>query len=237
MWRAIWRIELHKTVPYYVVMIAAGILYVLLRQTPLGDDDDLPCVLAVAMGAQLAARIFCDEPGTASFVFSLPLTRARLFWHRWALGVAMIAAADAAIGVVLASGLRQAVQTGIYDSVWYPMVRWQEFGFLWPVAAGALFGYQARMFGAMRWPSRTSEGTGWRRISWIIWIAAIVGFGGLAVLASWAWSLIPGGGGGMETPQRWHLVASPGFIVYLAILTVLTTASCLSYYRRLEIEA
>ena len=179
----------------------------------------------------MAGRVFQDAPGTAAFVFSLSLSRDRLFWYRWGLGLGMIVAADAAIGAVLASGLRQAVQTGIYDSVWYPMVRWRELGILWPVAAGALLGYQTRVFGAMRWPSRASEAAGWRRGSWIIWIAAFVALGGLEMLRFWA------RGGDLEAPQQWTLIASPAFIAYLAILTILTTASSLSYYRRLEIEA
>jgi hypothetical protein len=237
MWRAIWRIELRKTVPYYLSMPTVAVLYVLMRQAPLGCDDQWPFSVAIFMGMWLAQRIFRDASGTEAFVFSLPLSRTRLFWYRWTLGVGMVALTGAAVGVVIATGLRETVQTGLYDSVWYPMVRWRELGILWPLAAGALFGYQLAAFGALSRPLRAPAEAGGRRGPLVVWIVAIVALGGLATLTTGARAFLPGDSAGMEAPQRWELITSPAFIAYLAVLTVLTTASCLWCYRRLEIEA
>ena len=237
MWRAVWRIELHKSVLIYAAMLVIAVPYVLMRQSPMGCDDMAPFAFAVAVGMLLAGCIFRDAPGTAAFVFSLPMSRTRLFWYRWSLGVGMIALAAVACEAVLATGLREAAQSRLIGSVWYPMVRWLELGVLWPVASGALLGYQVMAFVGLRWRHRAPGGV---RKGRALLVAMIVALAVVFVLGFLMWSGPnpgSGGSGGLETPARWGFITSPAFIAWLAVLTVMTTVGCLSCYRRLEIEA
>jgi hypothetical protein len=229
MWRAVWRIELRKTVPYYAVAVAALVVYVLLRQAPLGSGDLGSLALSALVGAWLADSVFLDAPGTGAFIFSLPVTRRRLFWYRWSLGIGLIAAGEAVVLIVILSGLRQMVQTCAFHPFWYPTMRWRELGYLWPLAAGAIWGYQVTGFSRLRWPSRQARPIGWQRFSLPTWIVMLFVLGGLGVLMSWERPSGPGDG--------WNPVTSGWFVAYIGVLTVLTAASSALCYRRLEIEA
>ena len=139
---------------------------------------------------------------------------------------------------MIATGLRQTVQIGPYDSPWYPMVRWQELGVLWPVGAGGLLGYQLAAFRSLRWPRRAPGAAVKGRAMVIAMIVAFIVAAALVAFTSCSRVAVPGRKHrAWRPPLRLGLIASPAFVAWLAVLTVMTTASCLSCYRRLEIEA
>jgi hypothetical protein len=233
MWSAVWRLELRKTIPWYLGVLALWVVYILFAPGALGSASLAGLGLGALLGIVLAGRIFEDPAGTQPFTFSLPVSRSRLFLCRWALGLILQAGALLVLAALLAGGVRQAVQVGALDSPWYPMVRYYELTVLWPFALASLLAYQGVLFGVvLRRLSRQRAalrarrqllGTTWLTVELVVVMP-------LAVAAWLAWDLdlrhaVAGGA------WRW-----PG-CAYVALVVLLTTVAARHCYERVEVES
>ena len=235
MWQAIWRLAIHRTGLWYLVVVIALVGYTLLKPDPLGSSDLVAGMTGAALGGVLAWCLFGDPPGVAAFVFSRPFSRRRLFLYRWLIGLGFQAITILLLLAVLAGGLRQWIHVSLYHhSLWYPMVRWYELSVLWPVALASLFAYQAMLFimvrsRLLRSPRPKYAGS-MRALRTIVHVMLIAAFAIVVLLGGlWAVRLAPTGVS--------LLPAAPLVLPYVAVVTVMTTLGGLSCYRQLEVEA
>jgi hypothetical protein len=236
MWQAVWALAVRRTTLWYsvVLLIIAGT--VLLSQSPLGGEDVGLVFLGAVQGWVLAFRLFTDPPGVGAFVFSRPLSRRRLFWYRWLIGVGYQALTLLVLVVLLAGGLRQGIQAWMFHSRWYPMVRWYELSVLLPVGMGSLFSFQASCFVMLRnWllgASKPRRASGFGRAVAVGFLAAASLFGVVVLLGAAAEAVASRGG-----PATLGGFDASVFLPYLAVLTIMTTLGSLHCYHRLEVEA
>lgn len=238
MWRAVWKIEARKTVPWYVVILLVLTGYTLFRFKPLGAGDLAPIALGSLQGVVLALRIFRESSGTAAFVFSRPVSRRRLFLYRWGLGLGLQALSLVVVGGLIVLGVRQTIQTRAFDSPWYPMVRWYELSVLLAMGLPSLFFYQVTCFVMLRnrllASMRARRTARWKRIGKAAALWGLLGFALFTIAATGRAVDVDGGG------SNWtSLALTPGeiFRVYLGVLVAMTTLGGLRCYSLLEIEA
>ena len=236
MWQAVWALAERRTTLWYLVVLLIIAGTVLLNGAPLGGEDFGLALLGAVQGWVLAFRLFTDPPGVDAFVFSRPLSRRRLFWYRWLIGLGYQALTLVVLVVLLAAGLRQGVQASVFQSRWYPMVRWYELSVLWPVGMGSLFSFQVSCFVMLRnrllGASEPSRASRLGRAVAVGFLAAASLFGVVVLLAVAVEVVASRGGSGALV----GLEASV-FLPYLAVLTIITTLGSLHCYGRLEVEA
>ena len=236
MWQAIWKLAIHRTGLWYLVVVTPLAGYTLLKTDPLGSSDLVAALLGAALGCVLAVCLFGDPPGVAAFVFSRPFSRRRLFLYRWLIGLGFQAITILALVALLAGGLRQWIHVSLYHHrLWYPMVRWYELSVVWPIGLASLFAYQATLLVMARnrllRSSRPKYAGLMRALRTIVDRALIAAFA-IAVLAGALWAIrIVGSSSGVSPP------VAPLIVPYLALVTVMTTLGGLYCYRQLEVEA
>jgi len=230
MWQTVWKIELRKTLPWFLGWLVIILVYALLRSAPFRSIDLMPVLLGAGLGATLAGRLFGDTRGTEAFVFSLPLSRARLFWYRWLLGLACQGLTLLALLGLLALGARQAVQTGLFRSPWYPMVRWYELSVLWPVGLGSLLAYQVVGYVMSRKRVLMVEQAA-LSLRWKRHVSVICAVGGFVA----GFGMFIGTDG--QTPARLPSLPLLPLLAYTIAVVLLTTLSSLHCYRRMEVPA
>jgi hypothetical protein len=227
-----------KTGPWFFGGLLLTVAYVLVRQTPFGAVDPVPGLLGALLGGVLAFRLFRDPGGTETFVFSLPLSRSRLFRSRWLLGLVLQAVTLACVAALLALGVREAAQVRLFDSLWYPMVRWYELSVLWSVGLCSLASYQIVAFLLLR--KRLVETDQTKRRGRLRQLAGTAGFLVAAftgLFGAWIVLLMTVRTGPGE-PSLSALPTGPTTILsYVFVLTVLTTLAGLYCCRRLEVAA
>lgn len=235
MWQAIWKLAIHGTGLWYLVVVTPLAGYTLLKTDPLGTSDLVAALLGAVLGCVLAFRLFRDPSGVDAFVFSRPFSRRRLFLYRWLIGLAFQAITTLLLVVLLAGGLRQWIHVSLYHhSLWYPMVRWYELSVLWPVVGTSLFAYQATLLVMARnrllRSSQAKRGGLMRKLGRVVDGALIAAFA-FAVLLGALWANRLGSTGAAP------LLTAPLVLPYLALMTVMTTLGGLHCYRQLEVEA
>lgn len=231
-WRAVWKIQLHRTIPWWLLGVTVLSSYVLLTPGPLGGRSPVPALLGVAFGALLGVRLFTEETGTAPFLFSRPVSRSREFWYRWGLGIGLQVGALAILAALMLAGIRQWVQIHTVDSSWYPMVRTYEVSVLWPIGLASLFTYHMSAFLTMRHRLQHERSDNrWKQVG-----RALVTFGLVFVVFMISGFFLSASGttqpadGGLRATQ-WAVVG------YLALLIIATTFAAWHCMTRLEVEA
>jgi hypothetical protein len=230
-WRAVWKIQLHRTGPWWLLGLVVLSGYITVAEPPLGKEDPWAGLLGLTLGVVLAFRLFTDEEGTSPFLLSRPLSRAQQFWYRWALGFGLLVVLLVFMAVRIRTGARAAFQSFSEDAMWYPMVRPYEIAVLWPIALGSLIGYQAGMFLILR--TRALEGKTPGR--W--WQAQTAARSGvltiivLAMLTSVAGTIVT------RPPEGWAYMIRWGVPAYLVILLFATTLAARHSFTRMEVSA
>ncbi len=142
------KLDLHKVAWGYAIIVCGLVAYVLARPTPLGSGDIIAAGGGLLQGWFVAWRIFGDRDSTRAFVFSRSFGRSRLFWHRWALGMALQGLTLLLVLGTIAIGARSWLHH--YNSPWYPMVKWYDLNVLWPIAILGLIAFNVQMFMMLR---------------------------------------------------------------------------------------
>ena len=135
--------EIKKTCLLYAASLLVLFGYILFRPSPHGFFDLILVFIAFVHGALIGGRIFYDNKRTQAFIFTLPLTRTRLFSYRMIYGMLLIFISTIIIFFLLASGMRNVVQQS-FGSPYFPYVIWYEFRVLYQIIFYTLLGY---MFG------------------------------------------------------------------------------------------
>ena len=142
------KLDLHKVAWGYAIIVCGLVAYVLARPTPLGSGDIIAAGGGLLGGWFVAWRIFGDRDSTRAFVFSRSFGRKRLFWHRWALGMALQGLGLLLVWCAIAFGARSWLHH--FNSPWYPMVKWYDLNVLWPIAVFGLIAFNVQMFMMLR---------------------------------------------------------------------------------------
>ena len=229
MWQAVVEIELRKIGPTFLAFTLLILGYAVFSPTPLGSSDLGLLVLGAMQGKLLAGYLFND---LSPFVFSRPLSRRRLFLYRWALGLGCQAFTLLAMLALLALGVRQEVQSAMSNGVWYPMIRTHEMSGAWPLGLTSLLFYQAISFvvlrGRLQSRTRRAPRLGGRNFT---------GFS-FVVIALFLVVVVQGSGAStVSEPPPSPDITMGCFVVYLAVLTLMTTLGALHCFQRLEIDA
>lgn len=138
------RLDLRKVLPVYLAIVAALAGFILVTREILDSTNITVAVLGLVQGWMLAYLIFRDPHNTQVFMFSRPWSRARVFWNRWALAIALQGATILLLYVILAAGTR----TWLYKSELphFPMIERFELSALWPIAVASIVTFHIIMF-------------------------------------------------------------------------------------------
>ena len=210
------KIDVRKVLPYYAPFLLVTVGYVLFRKTPLGSDDWVVNSIACLQGMVVAWALFNDDAGTGTFVFSRPLSRARLFLTRWVFGISIQVLTIVVVFVAIAVGLRSGIQM-LMNSPYQPLVKWYELSVLGPIALYSILGYQLVMFLKLRLCIVSARPSAWRNLigTWLVVALCLLNLNGA-----------------IESGIRTNFM-----IIYAALVTILGTLASLHCYQRLEIEA
>jgi len=156
------KLDLHKVAWGYAIIVCGLVAYVLARPTPFSSGDSIATGLGLLGGWFVAWRIFGDRDSTRAFVFSRSFGRKRLFWHRWALGMALQLLTLLLVFCTIAIGARSWLHH--FNSPWYPMVKWYDLNVLWPIAVFGLIAFNIQMFMMLRGFILTSSHRSRRRV-------------------------------------------------------------------------
>ncbi len=138
------KLDLRKALTTYLALLVAQIGFVLVTRDVLDSANVTVAVLALAQGWMLAYQIFRDTHNTRVFVFSRPWSRARIFWTRWGLAMALQTVTVLLVYTILAAGTR----TWLYrhELPYFPMVARFELSILWPMALASVTTFHIVMF-------------------------------------------------------------------------------------------
>jgi len=215
--------DFRKTALPYAAILAALAAYVLFKPRPLYSVDFAGGGLGLLQGTVLAWFIFRDSAGTESFILSRPLTRGRLFGHRFGLGIGLQSVTVIVLLVLIATGLRSHIQH--YRLPYYPMIKWYEASIIAPVAVCGLIGFELTMFFMLRGRIASAGMATWRktaaRLLVVFGVAVII----LLVIGRVADAPTTSGG--------WLKHAAWGYAAVTVILTTYASAHC---FRHIEIE-
>jgi hypothetical protein len=134
------------TIPAILILLG----YTLFSVMPLRYFDTVIALLAVILGFIPGKFIFSDNGGVRPFLFSRAFSPTRLFLVRWLFGLAILLFAAAMITAILALGIRQAVQTALFQNAFYPSIRYYELHVLWTFGIAALLTYHTTLFWTLR---------------------------------------------------------------------------------------
>jgi hypothetical protein len=238
MGRAIWQLSARRVLAWFLPVFLLLCGYVVFTPHPLGIDPPA-VVLGIAMGWILAFRLFVDPRRQSPFIYSLPFSRARLFFYRWMIGLLIQAVTMAVLFAIIALGWRQSLQLDLARSCWFPMVRWHELSSLWPIALASLATYQASCFLLLR--GRLRGDAGKSRINAAA-NGAFLAFAGLIVIPMLIRTVFSDMQDDFPSTywDSFSSLSSLSILVLLSYVTVLilaTTLAALYCLRRLEINS
>ena len=221
------KLDLRKTLPYYLACCAAIIGCILTTQEVLDSSNLTILTIALAQGWLLAWRIFHDPVDTESFVFSRPFTRSQVFINRWALGMILQGLTVLAVYTVLAAGTR----TLLYKRhlPYFPMVERFELSILWPIALASIITFHIIMFliarGRISNPNGSTR-TGRLVVKIVLLVIFMIFVGGTGIR-------VASGGHGSSAPTQ-----SVAFLlIYATAVILLSVPGSLNCYRHMEIKS
>ena len=209
------KLDVRKVLPYYAPFLLLTVGYVLFRKTPLESEDGKVFLIAGLQGMVVAWMLFNDPAGTGAFVFSRPLSRARLFLTRWACGISLQLLTVVTVFVTIAIGLRSGVQV-LMNSPYHPLVKWYELSVLESIVLYSILSYQIAVFLKLRLYVISAHPRRWRNL---------LGTGLVVLLCLQS----------LNTLDVFRF-RDQVLVVYAALVTILGTLASLYCYRHLEIE-
>jgi hypothetical protein len=146
MLKQFWKVEFRKVWPFYSALLFLTVLYIIFAPTPLGKENFILSVFAALQGVILAVSVCQDPANTQAFLFSRSVSRKKIFIYRWCFSLLCQIITIAVLLFVMASGLRQYVQLSIFESPWFPYVRWFETSSIISFSGLSFFIFQVTMF-------------------------------------------------------------------------------------------
>lgn len=220
------QIELEIRKGFQIVLIfALQVLFVLLWPKVLRQVDLLGMVVALQFGYGVGFFLFGDPDHTEPFVFSRPFTRRRLFWIRWLTGIGILAAGLTICALLIASGLREAIQHQSRLRGLYPMIRFQELRVLWSLGLSSLLAFGLTVVLKLRHQYVTRSGESALLGTLGTFLSLAVALSMLFIFGAWLNS--------SGVPRYANLIA----LTYLALITALMTLTARNYFEQTEIES
>ncbi len=149
--RVIINLSFRESAVWAIPIILAIFGYSILGPAPLRFYDNAFALFGAALGGVLGFRIFWDGGGVRPFLFSRTFSPTRLFMVRWLFGMTVLFGTWITVAAMIGCGLRQAIQTGIFHSGWYPMIRLMELESLLTLVCVSLLFYQTTVFFVIRY--------------------------------------------------------------------------------------
>ncbi len=149
--RIICRWAFRESFVWVLPVILAMLLYVLLKPSPIRYFDGPLVLLGIAQGGLLGFRIFWDGRGVRAFLFSRSFSPGRFFMVRWLFGLGVLAITWATVALLLGGGVREAVQTSLFQNGWFPMIRRLELQTLPGLMLISTIVYQSTVFFVVRY--------------------------------------------------------------------------------------
>jgi hypothetical protein len=131
---------------YIVPVILILIGYVLFWQDPLRYFNLVITLLASLLGFFLSWRNFADYGNVRAFLFSRSYSPSRFFLVRWLFGLGVIAVTGLVLAAIIALGIRQSVQQGLFANGWFPMIRFEELRVLMSYSFASLLTYHSTLY-------------------------------------------------------------------------------------------
>ena len=225
---AMLKVELRKVWVYYVPFLVVIVFRALFQGKPLTKNEPVLAIMAICQGLFLALLLFRDPGVTRPFLFSRPLSRQRLFFIRWTLGLTLQVLTLIVLFAVIAFGARSWLHVKAY-SPYHPMVQWFELQVLWPVGLCSLLAYEIGMFLKLRAEILATRSNRWQDtlVQWLASALTVL----LLFLPVFSSAIAP------ISEVLSNRMVIFGLLAYVATITILATAASVHCYSHLEVDA
>lgn len=233
------KFDIFRVFVWWLPCVCSVWLLVLFEPVPLGRWDVWVILSAAVLGAISAWRLFTDPHGTRTYIFTRGLSRGRLFWNRWGLGISGLLFVALGAVVLTASDARGAMSRWQQspNALYYPMIRPFEIAIVPTLLGVAVLAYCATAFlvirGGLEIPRSPSVWRGiWRSVGASFAVALII----LAFVV--ATEVVVDDDG---TPILFRIspvLFRPGMMrtLYLTLCPALATWGAAHAYRNLEVS-
>ena len=238
--RTLWKFDIIRVAALWLPAAAIVLYFVLSETAPLAGWSFNIDASAAALGAVTGWRLFSGSAAVKGYLFTRGVSRSRIFWNRWLLGLTGVAGITGIAWILIVCGARAGWHRWMndYDAVYYPMIQMFEVRCL-----PALFGSAATAFClttfvvVLRSLALTRRGaSAWTALRSTRDVVAL----GLAILATWycAALLVEGDDSGIYFPAALAVIQSSLCQwAYLVICPLLATWGAAHAWRNLEIPA
>ncbi|MCY2962302.1 MAG: hypothetical protein NT069_01390 [Planctomycetota bacterium] len=122
---ALLKYDLCRVLGWWIPAALVVWLIVLFDTAPLPVTESWLLVVAQLLGLATAWPLFSESSSTLCYVFTRGMTRSRIFWSRWLLGMAFLGFMTATAWALIALGPRAHMHRVFEfdDAVFFPMVR------------------------------------------------------------------------------------------------------------------
>ena len=154
----LWKFDALRLMPLWMLCAAAVLLAVVTETAPLGAWAGWVPWAGAVLGIASGWRLFADAPATRAYLFTRGLSRSRIFWNRWLLGLVGLALATGLAAAAIGLGARDLCHRalGYEDAIYYPMIRMFEFRCLPALFGTEVFAYCLTIF-AVVWRARVTS--------------------------------------------------------------------------------
>lgn len=149
MFREFFNEEYRKILPFYWNTLIILIFHILFWNHPHVGFDRILYLLLLIHVLAVGGTIFCDYK-TDSFLFSLPISRKKLFAYRYLTGLLFLLLTLTIIFLLIALGFRCVIQLGA-KSPFFPMVMWYELNTVWSIGVFFFIAYSCFVYLCI-WP-------------------------------------------------------------------------------------
>lgn len=125
---ALLKYDLIRTLGWWIPTALVVWLLVLTTTAPIPNQDSWVLYLSPLAGLTTAWPLFSESSATLAYIMTRGVSRTRLFWHRWLLGICFLAVVAAVALALIALGPRWALHRAFEynDAAFFPMIRADE---------------------------------------------------------------------------------------------------------------
>lgn len=148
----LWKFDLIRLVGLWLPAALIVFLFVLTEKAPIDGSTWSITGSAALLGSVSGWLLFADPPSTQVYLFTRGLSRERIFWNRWCLGMAGIVLVTGAAGVLIGGGLRAEWHRrwDFADAIFFPLIQRFEWRCLPMLFASATLAFCLSAFATVR---------------------------------------------------------------------------------------
>jgi hypothetical protein len=148
----LWKFDLIRLVGLWLPATVIVLLFVLAANAPL-DTTTMPIIGSAALlGIVSGWLLFADPPSIQVYLFTRGLSRQRIFWNRWCLGMAGIVLVTALAAVLIGGGTRAEWHRRweFADAMFFPLIQRFEWRCLLTLFSSATLAFCLSAFATVR---------------------------------------------------------------------------------------